>query len=89
MNGSFMATWPHTRYSLLARLADAADETAWRTFEAVYQPAIYRYARSRDLHEADALEVVEDRAARPRLAPLAVEAQRKAVGLVADPLEQL
>jgi RNA polymerase sigma-70 factor (ECF subfamily) len=55
-----MTTWPQTRYSLLARLADAADEAAWRTFESVYQPAIYRYARSRGLQEADALEVVQE-----------------------------
>lgn len=55
-----MTTWPHTRYSLLARLADAADAGAWETFERIYQPAIYRYARSRGLQEADALEVVQD-----------------------------
>lgn len=55
-----MTTWPHTRYSLLARLADADDGAAWQTFERVYQPAIYRYARSRNLQEADALEVVQE-----------------------------
>lgn len=55
-----MSTWPHTRYSLLARLADADDGAAWRDFEAMYQPAIYRYARSRSLQEADALEVVQE-----------------------------
>lgn len=55
-----MTTWPNTRYSLLARLADAADESAWRTFELTYQPAVYRYARSRGLQEADALEVVQE-----------------------------
>ena len=54
-----MTTWPNTRYSLLARLADA-DDAAWQTFESVYQPAIYRYARSRNLQEADALEVVQE-----------------------------
>jgi RNA polymerase sigma factor (sigma-70 family) len=55
-----MATWPHTRYSLLARLADADDGAAWRAFEAAYQPAVYRFARSRGLQEADALEVVQE-----------------------------
>jgi RNA polymerase sigma-70 factor (ECF subfamily) len=55
-----MTTWPNTRYSLLARLADADDGAAWRAFEAIYQPAIYRYARSRSLQEADALEVVQE-----------------------------
>ena len=55
-----MSTWPDTRYSLLARLADADDGAAWRDFETLYQPAIYRYARSRSLQEADALEVVQE-----------------------------
>jgi RNA polymerase sigma-70 factor (ECF subfamily) len=55
-----MSTWPHTRYSLLARLADADDGAAWRDFETIYQPAIYRHARSRSLQEADALEVVQE-----------------------------
>jgi RNA polymerase sigma factor (sigma-70 family) len=55
-----MTTWPQTRLSLLARLADPADGAAWRAFEAIYQPAIYRYARSRGLQEADALEVVQE-----------------------------
>ena len=38
---------------------------------------------------ADALERVEDRLARPRRPPLAVEAEREAVRLVPDPLQQL
>ena len=28
-----MTTWPNTRYSLLARLADADDGAAWQAFE--------------------------------------------------------
>ncbi|HMP07045.1 MAG TPA: sigma-70 family RNA polymerase sigma factor [Lacipirellulaceae bacterium] len=55
-----MTSWPHTRYSLLARLGDAGDADAWQAFEAAYQPAIYRYARSRGLQESDALEVVQE-----------------------------
>src|SRR3954451_2033793 len=38
---------------------------------------------------ADAVEAVEDRLARLRVAPAAMEAEREAVRLVADPLEQL
>jgi RNA polymerase sigma-70 factor (ECF subfamily) len=55
-----MTTWPNTRYSLLARLADASDGDAWQAFQSIYQPAIYRYARHRGLQEADALEVVQE-----------------------------
>src|SRR5690348_5925690 len=38
---------------------------------------------------SDALELVEQRCEAPRLAPLPVEADRKPVGLVADPLQEL
>src|SRR6266487_2499617 len=38
---------------------------------------------------ADALERVEDRLARPRVPALTVEADREAVGFVADPLQEL
>lgn len=55
-----MTIWPPTRYSLLARLADVDDGDAWRVFESIYQPAIYRYARHRGLQEADALEAVQE-----------------------------
>jgi RNA polymerase sigma-70 factor (ECF subfamily) len=55
-----MTIWPHTRYSLLARLADTKDGAAWEAFQSIYQPAIYRYARSRGLQQADALEVVQE-----------------------------
>ncbi len=44
-----MTIWPPTRYSLLARLTDVDDGDAWRAFESIYQPAIYRYARHRGL----------------------------------------
>ncbi len=55
-----MSSWPPTRYSLLARLADAGDHEAWLEFQRSYQPAVYRYARSRGLQQADAAEVVQE-----------------------------
>lgn len=55
-----MTAWPATRYSLLARLADGDDHAAWTEFERIYRPAVYRYARSRGLQQADALEVVQE-----------------------------
>jgi RNA polymerase sigma-70 factor, ECF subfamily len=55
-----MPAWPETRYSLLARLAVTDDEVAWGDFQAMYQSAIYRYARSYKLQEADALEIVQE-----------------------------
>jgi RNA polymerase sigma-70 factor, ECF subfamily len=51
---------PTTRFSLLAKLGDAADQEAWLEFVRLYEPAIYRFARSRGLQDADAREVVQD-----------------------------
>ncbi len=55
-----MPSWPDTRLSFIHRLADPADFAAWEWFEKCYQPAIYRYARSRGLHQTDALDVVQE-----------------------------
>lgn len=60
MQLSLMSTWPATRYSLLARLADASDAAAWAEFQGIYESAVYRYARNRGLGDADALDVVQD-----------------------------
>jgi RNA polymerase sigma-70 factor (ECF subfamily) len=54
-----MPPLPETRFSLLARLAEPADVDAWSEFLAIYEQAIYRYARSRSLQDADAWEVVQ------------------------------
>jgi len=50
---------PDTRYSLLLRLVDAADVDAWNEFAAIYDAAVFRYARRRGLQDADAREVVQ------------------------------
>ncbi len=50
---------PITRHSLLLRLADAEDTTAWNEFLEVYEVAIYRYACSRGLQLADAEDVTQ------------------------------
>jgi len=46
--------------SLLARLADAKDGAAWSEFIAIYEPAVYRYIRSRGLQDSDARDVVQN-----------------------------
>ncbi|MEM9645073.1 MAG: sigma-70 family RNA polymerase sigma factor, partial [Planctomycetota bacterium] len=55
-----MTTPPETRHSLLVRLRDAGDQQAWDEFVDIYQPLIYRLARSRGLQDADAREVVQE-----------------------------
>lgn len=55
-----MNPWPDTRHSLIHRLADANDRSAWEQFEQCYQSAIYRMARSRGLRSDEALDVVQE-----------------------------
>jgi len=54
-----MANLPDTRYTLLARLSDPNDLSAWSEFAEIYEDAIYRYSRSRGLQDSDAWEVVQ------------------------------
>jgi len=42
-----------TRASLLLRLRAADDTVAWYDFVCIYEPVIYRIARSRGLQDAD------------------------------------
>lgn len=46
-----------TRPSLLLRIKDAGDQAAWEEFVELYAPLIYRFARRRGLHDADASDV--------------------------------
>ena len=54
-----MTALPETRHSLLVRLSKPDDVEAWTEFMSIYQLAIFQYARSRGLQEADAWEVVQ------------------------------
>ncbi len=49
-----------TRNSLILRLSDQRDVVAWDHFVAIYEPLIYRLARSKGLQEADARDVVQE-----------------------------
>lgn len=51
---------PKTRASLILRLKDADDATAWQDFAEVYQPLIYSLARQRGLQEADAFDLTQE-----------------------------
>ena len=48
-----------TRPSLLARVRNLADQTAWNRFAALYAPVIHGYLRNRGLQEADAADVTQ------------------------------
>lgn len=48
-----------TRPSLLLRLGDPSDQTAWEEFTSLYWPVIYRLARKRGLQDADAQDLAQ------------------------------
>lgn len=57
-----MPKLPETQKSLLVRLARVDQEsigTAWPTFLSIYEPAIFRFALSRGLQDADARDVTQ------------------------------
>ena len=48
-----------TRPSLLLRIRDRSDTGAWRTFDTIYRPMLYRFARARCLNAADAEDITQ------------------------------
>lgn len=55
-----MSQLPETRASLIQRLPNAADDDAWQTFTEIYEPLLFRLARSRGLQSADAEDFVQE-----------------------------
>jgi RNA polymerase sigma-70 factor (ECF subfamily) len=49
-----------TRASLLVRLRDARDRSAWGQFVEIYTPLIHGFCRARGLQEADAADVCQE-----------------------------
>ncbi|HEV3080980.1 MAG TPA: sigma-70 family RNA polymerase sigma factor [Gemmataceae bacterium] len=55
-----MAEIPPTRASLLVRLSDPRDGTAWSQFVELYAPLVFGYARKQGLQDADAADLTQD-----------------------------
>ena len=51
---------PATQPSLLVRLRDAGDASAWSQFVDIYAPLIYDFARRRGLQDADAADLTQE-----------------------------
>jgi len=49
-----------TRASLLLRIKDRSDAEAWKDFQELYAPLLYRYARARGLSREDAEDVRDE-----------------------------
>lgn len=54
-----MTESPETRLSLIVRLKDRHDQTAWGEFLEIYRPLVYRLAVAKGLQHADAEDVVQ------------------------------
>ena len=50
---------PETRASLLIRVRDSADQTAWQEFVEIYRPVILRLAQQMGMQHADADDVAQ------------------------------
>jgi RNA polymerase sigma-70 factor (ECF subfamily) len=55
-----MADIPPTRASLLVRLRNPEDASAWTQFIELYGPLVYGYVRRQGLQDADAADVAQD-----------------------------
>lgn len=54
-----MPQFPETSQSLIARVKDSADESAWAEFLGIYEPVVHRMARRRGMQDADARDVAQ------------------------------
>src|SRR5262249_24423143 len=51
---------PITRHSLVLRLRDREDETAWAEFVQLHEPLVLRIAKSKGLQDADAQDLCQE-----------------------------
>jgi RNA polymerase sigma-70 factor (ECF subfamily) len=51
---------PVTRASLLVRIRDGSNHSAWQEFLSLYGPVVYGFARKRGLQDADAADLMQD-----------------------------
>jgi RNA polymerase sigma factor (sigma-70 family) len=54
-----MNSSPETRASLLIRVRDPAEQSAWHEFVDIYRPLILRLARKKGLQDADAEDIAQ------------------------------
>jgi len=54
------SSFPETRNTLILRLRDGQDAEAWEQFVAIYEPLVYRLARSKGFQDADVRNVSQE-----------------------------
>ncbi len=55
-----MRNSPKTRASLILRLRDRSDLAAWQEFTEIYQPLVFRLARSKGFQHSDAMDIAQE-----------------------------
>lgn len=55
-----MTDWPDTNPSLIRRVKDPRDDSAWQTLMALYRPVVYRLARHGGLTHENAEDVAQN-----------------------------
>jgi RNA polymerase sigma-70 factor (ECF subfamily) len=59
-NGGTELDGPETRASLIEKLVDKSNDSAWLEFAKIYQPLVYRVARHRGLQHSDAEDLSQE-----------------------------
>ena len=54
-----MNDFPETNASLIASIRDPGNAAAWKDFESIYRPVIFRIARAKGLQYADAFDLTQ------------------------------
>lgn len=49
-----------THPSLLLRVRNSADQEAWQTFVAIYEPLVYSYCRRKSLQSSDSADIAQE-----------------------------
>lgn len=51
---------PDTRVSLIAKVCDLGNDTAWTEFVQIYQPVVQRFIRRHGVQHADAVDITQE-----------------------------
>lgn len=54
-----MTAWPLTSATMLSKLRNTDNQSAWNQFAQIYRPAVYRFCRRLGLQDADADDVTQ------------------------------
>ncbi len=80
-----MPEFPETSESLIVRVRDPSNQTAWDQFEQLYRPVIFRIARAKGLQHSDASNRQQDDDAASRFQSRQVQSVLESLSPTDDP----